>query len=93
MEKKTTNKYEVKNYHKTPLTETNDERNTNSFSTLTVLEAESEVLFPHSVQIGLAKAKFTEARARTNMTDATWLLTWTACCKKTTKLIQLKNKN
>ena len=48
-------------------------------SELTFLEAESVVLFPHSVQTGLAEAKFTEpARNKTNK-KATWLITRKVC--------------
>ena len=44
----------------------------------TFLEAESAVLFPHSVQTGLAETKFTEARNKTNK-KATWLPTRKVC--------------
>ena len=44
----------------------------NDISTLTVLEAESAEFFPHSVQIGLAETKLTEARNRTNMNATRW---------------------
>lgn len=47
-------------------------------SELTFLEAESALLFPHSVQTGLAETKFTEARNKRNK-KATRLLTRTDC--------------